>query len=72
MRGRLTPEGSARVSRERFASPHVNPEHWVGRWERGEVSSDEERRTAAEAIKRSGFHIANKRYSDFVNEHLGE
>jgi len=72
MRGNRTPKGAGRVDRSSFSDPNVNPEHWVGRWERGEVSSDEERRTAAQAIKRSGFHMANKRYSDYVNEHLGE
>jgi hypothetical protein len=72
MRGRLTPNGANRVNRDSFNDPNVNPEQWVGRWERGEISSDEERRSAATAIKRTGFHMANKRYSDFVKEHLGE
>lgn len=62
---------SQRVNRESFVDPQINPEHWVGKWERGEISSDEDAISAAHAIKRSGFHQANKRYSNFVTEHLG-
>lgn len=62
---------SQRVNRESFVDPSINPEHWVGKWERGEITSPEDSISAATAIKRSGFHTANKRYSNFVNEHLG-
>jgi hypothetical protein len=63
---------SQRVSRDSFVDPHINPEHWIGKWERGEVTSTEDSISAARAIKRSGFHQANKRYSDYVSKHLGE
>lgn len=72
MRGNLTDKTANRVSRDSSNNPAVNPEQWVSKWERGEISSDEDSKTAATAIKRSGFHQANKRYADFVTEHLGE
>lgn len=72
MRGKNANPLASRVNRGSFVDPHINPEHWVSKWERGEVTSAEDSRTAAQAIKRSGFHTANKRYSDFVNQHLGE
>lgn len=62
---------SQRVDRGSFVDPSINPEHWVGKWERGEISSDEDAVSAAKAIRRSGFHTANNRYANFVNEHLG-
>lgn len=71
MRGKLSNPTANRVSRDSFVDPNINPEHWVSKWERGEISSDEEARSAATAIKRSGFHGANSRYSKFVNEQLG-
>jgi hypothetical protein len=71
VRGNLSNPIANRVNRESFVDPNINPEHWVGKWERGEISSDEDARSAATAIKRSGFHTANKRYSSFVTEHLG-
>lgn len=60
-----------KVGRDTFTDPSINPTHWVNKWERGEVSSDEDKFHAAKAIKRSGAHIANTRYKQFVDEHLG-
>lgn len=72
MRGKAGNSSFKPVNRGSFVDPHVNPEHWVSKWERGEITSEEDSRIAAQAIKRSGFHTANKRYSDFVSQHLGE
>lgn len=71
-KGTRTDKSISRMgNRESFTDPEINPTHWVNKWERGEVASDEDKVTAARAIKRSGAHIANNRYQSFVNEHLG-
>lgn len=69
---RNTRSSTKNGSRDASYDPHINPERWVSRWEGGTLDSDEDRRNAALAIRRSGFEMASKRYSDFVKEHLGE
>lgn len=59
-----------KVARDQYQDPVVNPEHWVSRWETGQLDSAEERRNAAHAIKKSGFALASPRYAEYVRENL--
>jgi hypothetical protein len=59
-----------KVAREQYQDPTVNPEHWVSRWETGQLDSIEERRNAAHAINKSGFALASPRYAEFVRENI--